>query len=249
MRPHPIFFIVICLVFSAGWPGAGLAQTAGGYESISTAQGLSQGLINDMIQDRDGFIWIATKGGLNRYDGYGFKIFTSDPTDTNTISSNAVSTLLEDKRGRIWVGTSDGGVNVYDKKSGKFLRIVQKPGDTTGISSNRIESDMTELPDGRILVNPQGGSLSIIALSDGGRPVISSLSMSGGRTVKWIYKDDKDYIWLDCNDNNIFIFDPITKAFELLYDGSRFTSLIHKTGKIFRQNSARHYSARRQGYT
>jgi ligand-binding sensor domain-containing protein len=85
------------------------AQKGSGYDAISTEQGLSQGLVNDMLQDREGFIWIATKGGLNRYDGYTFKIFTTDPQDTSSISSNTVSNLLEDKKGRIWIGTNDGG--------------------------------------------------------------------------------------------------------------------------------------------
>ncbi|HMR85080.1 MAG TPA: two-component regulator propeller domain-containing protein, partial [Niabella sp.] len=88
------------------------AQPGAGYELFSTAQGLSQGMINDMLQDKEGFIWIATKGGLNRYDGYSFKVFTNDPQDTTSISSNAVSNLLEDSKGRLWVGTYDGGINV-----------------------------------------------------------------------------------------------------------------------------------------
>src|SRR6187402_1747893 len=136
LRRLSVFFL---LVFSVC--GQVSAQISSGYETITTAQGLSQGLINDMIQDREGFIWIATKGGLNRYDGYSFTIFTTDPQDSGSISSNAVSTLMEDSKGRLWIGTYDGGVNIYDKKTGRFLRIVQ----ASGLSSNRIESAMMEL--------------------------------------------------------------------------------------------------------
>lgn len=219
------------LIFSV-CGGTLFAQTFSGYEAISTAQGLSQGLINDIIQDKEGFIWIATKGGLNRYDGYTFKVFTNDPQDTNSISSNSLSSLLEDRKGRLWIGTYDGGVNVYNKKTGRFLRIVYKPGATSGLSSNRIDADMAELPGGRILVNPQGGSLSIISLPDDGKPVITLLNMPGGRTADWIFKDEKGIIWLKCTDNNIFIFNPSTTGFDLLYDGQHFTSLVEKTGKF-----------------
>ena len=77
------------------------AQKNGDFEFISTTEGLSQGLVNDILQDRDGFIWIATKSGLNRFDGYNFKVFMNDPQDSNSISSNAISNLLEDQKGTI----------------------------------------------------------------------------------------------------------------------------------------------------
>lgn len=221
---RPVFFLLI--FFACAHLVS--AQTGSGYETISTAQGLSQGLINDMLQDKEGFIWIATKGGLNRYDGYSFKIFTTDPQDSGSISSNSLSNLLEDSKGRLWISTYDGGVNVYNKKNGRFLRITQ----ASGLSSNRVEAAMVALPDGRILVNPQGGSLNIISLPDEGRPVITSLNIPGGRTADWIFKDEKGLVWVKCTDNSIFIFNPAIPVFEILYDGHRFTSLIEKTGRF-----------------
>lgn len=232
--PIPVSRLSFFLLFivSVCYTPAG-AQTNADYELISTAQGLSQGLINDMIQDKEGFIWIATKGGLNRYDGYTFKVFTTDPQDTTSISSNAVSNLLEDSKGRIWVGTYDGGLNVYNKKTGRFLRILQKESQTSGLSSNRIESAMVELPDGRILVYAQGGSINIISLPDNdiAKLSIASLSPPPNKQVLGIGKDNKGYIWLGCTDNSIFIFTPSSSRFELLSDGRTFTNLIEKTGK------------------
>lgn len=225
LPPCRCLFFPIAFLFCVN---PAIAQTTAGFEAISNAQGLSQGLINDMLQDSEGFIWIATKGGLNRYDGYTFKVFTTDPQDSSSISSNAVASLLEDSRGRLWIGTYDGGVNVYNKKTGRFLRITQ----ASGLSSNRIESDMSELPDGRILVSPQGGNLKIISLPDDGRPVITSLNLPYGRMAAWIFKDEKGLDWITCTDSSIFIFDSSTAGFELLYDGQRFTNLIEKTGKF-----------------
>jgi ligand-binding sensor domain-containing protein len=101
------------------------------YESISIAQGLSQGMVFDMLQDEEGFIWIGTKNGLNRYDGYTFKVFTNDPYNNHTLSSNTISKLFEDSKGRIWVGTENAGVNIYDKQSGKFYRIINSNSNPT----------------------------------------------------------------------------------------------------------------------
>ena len=55
------------------------AQTPAAFQTISTDQGLSQGMIFDLLQDKEGFIWVATKNGLNRYDGYSFKVFYQRP--------------------------------------------------------------------------------------------------------------------------------------------------------------------------
>src|SRR6218665_3824435 len=108
-KPPHYFAFLIFTVFVCR--NTVFAQHNLNYEAISTAEGLSQGLINDMLQDKEGFIWIATKGGLNRYDGYTFKTFTTDLQDPNSISSNAISNLLEDSKGRLWIGTYDGGVS------------------------------------------------------------------------------------------------------------------------------------------
>src|SRR6218665_1319456 len=90
------------------------------WQSISIANGLSQGMIYDMMQDRQGFMWIATKDGLNRYDGYNFKVFTRNPYKEYSISGNTCTALLEDSQGRIWVSTEKDGLNLFDPKTQRF---------------------------------------------------------------------------------------------------------------------------------
>ena len=77
----PIFtFVIACVGFTCS------AQNTTGYENISIAQGLSQGMVFASIQDKEGFIWVATKNGLNRYDGYSFKVFNNDPYNSNSLA-------------------------------------------------------------------------------------------------------------------------------------------------------------------
>src|SRR6187401_2346062 len=119
--------ILVLSFLISGWQAS--AQKTPDYETLSTAQGLSQGMVFDLLQDEEGFIWAATKNGLNRYAGYSFKVFSNDPYNAHSLSSNTIVKLFEDSKGRLWAGTEDAGLNVYDKKSGKFHRIVHLASD------------------------------------------------------------------------------------------------------------------------
>jgi ligand-binding sensor domain-containing protein len=96
------------------------------FKHFTTANGLSNNKINDVIQDKTGFIWLATDDGLCRYDGYNFKVYRHIPRDSTSLSSNSVWRLMEDETGIIWIGTKSGELNRYDPKSDKFTSWVIK---------------------------------------------------------------------------------------------------------------------------
>src|SRR5690242_19167247 len=74
------------------------------FESITLSDGLSQGMINCILQDRYGFMWFATKDGLNRYDGHHFIVYRHNPSDITTVADNFIEKIYEDSQGRLWVG-------------------------------------------------------------------------------------------------------------------------------------------------
>ena len=106
---------------------------------ISTTDGLSNNSVICILQDRQGFMWFGTYDGLNRWDGYAFKIFTNDINDSNSISNNSISSIQEDALGRIWIGT-DNGLNVYDPLTEKFTRYTQVEKDTNSLSNNFVNT-------------------------------------------------------------------------------------------------------------
>ncbi|WP_325640036.1 sensor histidine kinase [Parapedobacter sp.] len=81
--------------------------------------GLSNNAVLCSAQDPMGFVWFGTKDGLNRFDGYSFKVFHSDPENPNGLRSNFVRALHVDETGCIWVGT-DQGIYLFDQKSETF---------------------------------------------------------------------------------------------------------------------------------
>lgn len=87
-----------------------------------------------MIQDRAGYIWMASYLGLTRYDGHTFKTFEHAVYDSTSLSNEIVNDLLQDRNGRLWVSTEDG-INVFLPESESFRRIDLL---TAGYRSNRV---------------------------------------------------------------------------------------------------------------
>jgi ligand-binding sensor domain-containing protein/signal transduction histidine kinase len=89
---------------------------------LGIEKGLSNNSVRCIFQDHNGFIWIGTYDGLNRYDGSGFKIFRNRLGDSTTLPHNYIYTVHEDDEGELWVGTGQG-VAILDQTNGKFSRL------------------------------------------------------------------------------------------------------------------------------
>lgn len=139
------------------------------FERISIEQGLSQSTVHSIIQDKTGFIWIATEDGLNRYDGYNFVIYRNERDDKTSIASNQVRTLLQDKNGTIWAGTGDGlcVLNlIYDDKSKinkeGFYNFFNEPKDSSSLCDNNIRC-LYEDKNGVIWIGTTSGLNKIVS--------------------------------------------------------------------------------------
>jgi len=94
-------------------------QTSYTSETLTINEGLSQNTVSSIMQDKKGFIWIGTNDGLNRYDGYEFKIYKNDLHNINSLSGNSVTCIVEDNQNILWVGTSSG-LSKLNLKTGQF---------------------------------------------------------------------------------------------------------------------------------
>ena len=90
------------------------------FKHLTADDGLSNNQILDVIQDKTGFIWFATQDGLNRYDGYNFKVYRHVQGDSTSISNNSTWALFEDISGYLWIGTKSGELNRFDPSTESF---------------------------------------------------------------------------------------------------------------------------------
>ncbi|GAB3997860.1 two-component regulator propeller domain-containing protein [Spirosoma daeguense] len=120
-------------------------------------------MIFGMVQDQKGFIWVATKDGLNRYDGQNFTVFTHDPYDPYSLSDNNCSALLLDRHKRLWVGTLNEGLNVFNPETQRFyhIDILDK---TASNAENYTVDGLFEDPQGNIWVAANANKLIKINL-------------------------------------------------------------------------------------
>jgi diguanylate cyclase (GGDEF)-like protein len=102
------------------------------FEHLSLDEGLSQAGVMDVLQDRRGYIWMATEDGLNRYDGTSFKVYRHDATDTATLPDSFIWDIDEDASGSVWVATR-GGMARWDRATDRMVRQ-----ETAGVRNIRV---------------------------------------------------------------------------------------------------------------
>lgn len=93
------------------------------FDNYTIEEGLSQSSVNCLLQDKQGFIWMGTQEGLNKFDGYSFKVYKHDPENENSLSNSFIKTVIQDQDGTLWIGTESGGVNAFNPRTRKFTRL------------------------------------------------------------------------------------------------------------------------------
>ncbi|MXV50310.1 hypothetical protein GS399_04945 [Pedobacter sp. HMF7647] len=121
----------LLIVYNGSGQIAGLLR----FKAYTINDGLSQGYISSILQDRQGLLWFATADGLNKFDGYRFTVYHHDADDANSIGSDDIACIFEDSGNRLWIGTRHSGLDVFDRKRGIFGHINAG---LNGLSSNDI---------------------------------------------------------------------------------------------------------------
>ena len=180
------------------------------FEPITVDAGLSHTQINDILQDRQGFVWFATRNGLDRYDGFDLIHYKKEANPPFQISDNLVLDLFEDDRGCLWIGTADG-LDCLDPVTG--LRTVYRPDPAEpGSISNRHILKILQSSEGFLWIGTAWGLNKLDPVS-GKNDVFyfgSAAYDSADCNRLWDLVEDKDNnLWI-ATDGGVFHFFPKT---------------------------------------
>jgi len=184
------------------------------FKKLSKKDGLSQIFVFDLTQDQDGFIWIATQEGLNRFDGKNFKHYRHNPNNINSIADNFTRNMYIDRHGILWVGTANG-LSRYVKEFDHFVNYRNIQNESTSLTDNRIW-DISEDNSGTLIVTTEQGFHKYVRENDNfARKKIKNLN-SNLFAIKTAFQDANNNYWLGGYDTGIFIVnESLTRAVSL----------------------------------
>jgi len=193
------------------------------FEHLSLEQGLSQSAINFIFQDSKGFLWFGAEDGLNRFDGYNFKVYRPEAENINSLSNSWITSMVEDKNGLIWIGTRQGGLNRFDPRSGLFTVFKHDPGDSLSLSNNRVNA---------LLIDQQGNlwvgtDSDLDSFNPADESFIHYIGNEGGLSnpITAIYESSNGLLWIGVAENGLYQFNKETNLFKTFRSGKSIASL------------------------
>lgn len=202
LRSFPFLCLLLLAVFTKG---SGQDIT---FNHLTVENGLSHNSVLSIVEDNQGFLWYGTYYGLNRYDGYRFKIYRQQANDSTSLPGNQIMSLYRDRKNMLWIGTS-AGLATYDPEHDRFLRIQLDSGRQTNI--NCIYEDSK----GRHWIGANNG----LYLREGNRQTFFTPDKIAGYVVRCVYEDRKGNIWIGTNNG-------LTKM-----SGDHFETFRHEDGQ------------------
>lgn len=199
-----ILTIILCLFCSA------FAHTSENnpllkFKHVTVKQGLSTNATHDIAQDQQGFIWIATQDGLNRYDGNNIVQYRHNSHNEDSIADNFIRKVFVDNDNHVWVGTNNG-LSRYNRELDNFDNFYSSVDDSNTLKDNFIW-DIYQNNEGIILVSTdlglhkykkENGHFVRILLNDFETPL---------KAIRTIYQDKDERYWLGTYNNGIYLTD------------------------------------------
>ena len=229
-------YILMCLAFC---PLVTSGQNAAvKFKHLTINEGLSQNTVYGTLQDSQGFVWIGTEDGLNRYNGYDFNIYkhTKSPA---SLTNSQITCLFEDKNKQLWVGTTDG-LNIYNREKDSFKRLYTQSKKTsenndyiTTILQDKAGDFWVATYDGLKLYNPASYSFTAFLIPN---PVNNKLT-NKIQTMTLSHNQ----LWIGTG-NDLKLFDIATRRFISLPSLLTENNLLRKSGiRCIRQGKRDNY--------
>ena len=193
------------------------AQTKLLFEHLTVKQGLSESSVTCILQDRRGFMWFGTQDGLNRYDGYDFRIFRHDPANAKSLSDNFVILIAEDRAGTMWIGTlaQPSVLNRFDILTQSFVKVSRDSVDLRGATLSEAKSTC-ETSSGIRWYGEIGGGVTRLDVKTGAKKVFrrdpANPKSLLDDNVYSVYGDREGTIWIGTKEG-LDRLEPSTETF------------------------------------
>ena len=203
------------------------------FDHLGIREGLSQSYVNCVVQDKQGFMWFGTQDGLNKYDGYHFKVFKNNPKEVNSISSNFIHSIVVDDKGNLWIAT-DNGLNKFDPITEQFS-LFQLQG-----KGSELKQKFTSLLVSKDLIYAATANNGIYTLkvSDPKAKLTSLLVNQNlkNSVIQCLYIDNDKLLWIATNNVGLISYDLRKKSVVQYQNNNQFKSNSNCIFSIYELN-------------
>ena len=185
------------------------------FEHLTTRDGLSQSTVNGILQDSQGYLWLATESGLDRYDGNSVRVYHRERGKAHALASDYVWTIAEDAHQDLWLATDGGGVARWQRSNDQFQLFRHDAARADSLASDQVRALLIDAS-GRIWVGTLDRGLDLLDPLTGtarhfrhhdGEP--HSLAADA---VYALYRDRAGRIWVG-SDGGVSRYDPAIDGF------------------------------------
>jgi signal transduction histidine kinase/ligand-binding sensor domain-containing protein/CheY-like chemotaxis protein/HPt (histidine-containing phosphotransfer) domain-containing protein len=185
------------------------------FEHLTIRDGLSIGIVNGIVQDSLGYVWLATESGLDRFDGYSIREYRRQRGNDHGLASDYIWSMVEDANSDLWVATEGGGVARWERKTDQFQQFRHDAARPQSLASDAVRSLIIDAR-GQLWVGTKDQGLDILDPKTGearhyrhreGDP--RSLASD---SVSVVYADHDGRIWVG-TDGGLSRYDPATDSF------------------------------------
>lgn len=230
LKRNWLFYVILLFVFHLHGQEQISLEPTFNFSHLNVDDGLSQGTVLSIFQDKYGFIWLGTRDGLNRYNAYDFKVFRHELGNNNSISGNIIYDIDEDNDNQLWVVTQNG-LSVYNREKRSYSNFDFYNG-------KKITTIRTLLIDkkNRIWV---GGTFGLLGFDRENNRFFRPQSLDNypyNFSANIIKEDPHGTLWIGANDFGLLNFNPDTnewKKIEIVHKksiDSRIETLVVEEG-------------------
>ncbi|HWW32207.1 MAG TPA: two-component regulator propeller domain-containing protein [Steroidobacteraceae bacterium] len=185
------------------------------FEHLTMRDGLSQSTVEGFLQDSQGYLWIATESGLDRYDGNTLRIYRRERGNPHALASDYIWTIAEDARSDLWLATDGGGVAHWQRRSDQFESFRHDPARPDSLASDAVRTLLIDasgsiwagtLDRGLDLLDPATGVARHFRHRDGEPRSLPA------DAVFALYRDRAGRVWIG-TDGGLSRYDPATGGF------------------------------------